>query len=78
MELIKTTVHIIMGLNEHTPLMIKDLKGKGIQNICVLDYNREDEGVQEGLVFFFTPNEVSEYIRLFEKAVFHKYIETIH
>jgi len=28
-------------------------------------------------VFFFTPDETLEYIQLFEKKVFHKYMEAV-
>lgn len=77
MELIKMPVHVILGFDMHTRILIRSLKSKGVKNICVLDYDREVEGEQHDFVFFFTPDETLEYIQLFEKKVFHKYMKAV-
>lgn len=66
--------HIILGLSEDTPEMIKQLQKRGASDIYVMDYNQSSVVKEENGIFYVSPDGASIVANRSKNITYHRYV----
>lgn len=64
--------HVILGVDLYTVVLTEALENAGVEDIAVLDYEADDDVMELGDLFFYSPYAARRKFRDGKKVVFHK------